>query len=584
MACLMFWSSEIPWRPRYQKPPETTGDPLVPPSCIPKLCILRAALRLRLEPLLARLRHQLLRLDGAKFVELAPLALPLAFLPWFLVFAERSLEQPLFRDPAMMHMMAWCMRRGQKLYEDVAMPNGPLIYVIHALIQIFAGESERALRKADLVLQIVGGGTLGAILAPARHWLSRSVWAAVGAAIWMSYVFTLNWSDTLQRETYYALIASVGLALAYVHGHASTRGNRIAVFVAGFLTCLVVFGKQTTVLYPALALIGLLLAEGPERASWQQRVLWFTAGGVAVSALMLLVLVVFGSLPGFWYWFVVYPLRVYRFQHAIAWDDALMGIHPINSVPALTATLAGVFAIAFRLLPRAAIVLVGPPLLLLLAGAAQRKGWQYHFQPAIVGVAVASVLAMAAAWKVVRSAKPQAGAWAVVALVCWYWFGRISESPWRAAKTGADQAPDIIVRAQVADFLRAKTRDDARVLYYGIDPYTLYLAKRLPADPHIVSFELTYDPAVAQPPSKAAPTPEERHVIDRLQQEAANRFCSRIMRAPPQAVVLDPVAGNMGADPLQDILKWCPDFRAELEGRYEPPQRFGPSSVYVRRE
>jgi len=167
--------------------------------------------------------------------------------------------------------------------------------------------------------------------------------------------------------------------------------------------------------------------------------------------------------------------------------------------------------------------------------------------------------------------------------VTWYASSTLAASPWRTPDSGAHRDAEVVQRQKVAEFLRKRTREDARVFYYGIDPYTLYLAKRLPADPHIVSFEVNFGPATSAPPSRGGPTRKQREAIDELQARAANKLCTRLREVRPQALVFDVTRRDTGPDAVEDVLRLCPAFRDELAKRYELAQRFGKLRIYLRR-
>ena len=69
----------------------------------------------------------------------------------------------------MMQFTGWGIRHGLKLYRDTG-TTGRLgsSHFLEAAIQIVFGESDRALRVADIVLQITGSVLMGVLLAPRR--------------------------------------------------------------------------------------------------------------------------------------------------------------------------------------------------------------------------------------------------------------------------------------------------------------------------------------------------------------------------------------------------------------------------------
>src|SRR4029077_5417608 len=85
-------------------------------------------------------------------------------------------------DHSLYQYTAWSVRHGDRLYRDVAVPDGPFITWLHAIIQIIAGESDRSFRWADLILQTGGALAIGFVVAPYR---GRAAWSGAIATLWL---------------------------------------------------------------------------------------------------------------------------------------------------------------------------------------------------------------------------------------------------------------------------------------------------------------------------------------------------------------------------------------------------------------
>ncbi len=522
---------------------------------------------------------------GPSLEALAPLVLVLATAPWLYFFAKHYTSQPLFRDPGMFQYVGWCLRHGERLYDTVSMPDGPFIHFWHAFLQTLGGTTDRAFRTIDLLVHIVGGGLLGAALRPrtgSRPILVTAVWAALGTCLWLTYIFAFYWSDSSQREMYYALFGTLGLATAFAVITAE-RPSRSMLVLAGVLCAAPALGKHTGLVYPALAALSLFVARRQAK-SWRDAWRWFFTG-VGGAVLVALVLVaIFGSLRGFVYWHYVYALEVYRFIHSVPLDQVFLGMDPARGFPllAVLATGGGLVAIATRLLSPAAVGLVLAPSLQFLSGVMQGKGWGYQFHPAVAGAFAVLLLALGRVSECKPSAANpvlRAGAiWVAFTLTLAYCVRELQQSPWRKPEDAAN-SPEVVTRQKVAELLRARTPREARVLYYGIDPYTLYLAERRPAIPQLVSFMVNFSVPTAKSKTSAA----QRARIGQLERAAAADVCQRFRAHAPAAIVAATSPPNTGPDALQDLAQFCPEIGVALRDRYERVADIGGTAVFLAR-
>ena len=161
-----------------------------------------------------------------------PVAIPAvaiaALLPWVLYCARSYPAHALYFDHSMYQYTGWCVRHGISLYGEVAVPDGPFITWLHAVVQIVAGESDRAFRIADLVIQTLGAFAVGFVLAPRRR---RALWASAIATLWLAQYFRYDWHWTAQREAYYALAGYLGMAMLVIATRARSPGAVLALAV-----------------------------------------------------------------------------------------------------------------------------------------------------------------------------------------------------------------------------------------------------------------------------------------------------------------------------------------------------------------
>jgi hypothetical protein len=151
------------------------------------------------------------RLRWARVARIAvPAGIAIALAPWLLVCARTYPAHPLQFDHAIYQYTAWCIRHGERLYGDVAVPDGPFITWLHAVVQIIAGESDAAFRWADLAIQSAGAFAIGLAVASHRR---RVAWAAAIAVLWLAQYFRYDWLWTAQREAYYAIFGYLGMGL-----------------------------------------------------------------------------------------------------------------------------------------------------------------------------------------------------------------------------------------------------------------------------------------------------------------------------------------------------------------------------------
>jgi hypothetical protein len=525
-------------------------------------------------------------------LQLVPLLLVAGLLPWLALCVPNYVDQPLWRDPGVFQYVAWCIRRGERLYDGIVMPDGPLVYMIHIPIQLFTGTSDAAFRAVDFGLHASISMLMGALLAGTvpgtRGVAGRAVWALVLCAVWMANVVSPGIGP--QREAYYALLGSLAIVLAWVAPFHAARGREVASFLAGFFSMLVAFGKHSGIVYVALAAMTLVLGARPGDPRWG-RMRSYGLGIVGATALVLLFVACVGSLRGMAFWYFAYPFEVHRYILAIPAGDVLTDVQVREAHElALTTTVGGIAAIVCGLLPRASAGIFLAPALQCAAAILQRKGWMYHNQPAVFGAFLALVVGFLHLWSREEEddGRPRVLGWIALVLVFACTILTLGGSIYLNGGGPMHlHEHDYDMRQRVSRFLREQTGPADRVFYYGIDPHTLYLAQRLPASPYsTVSFVLDFAPALAPPPppAGAGPGPEARRRIEELQRVVADDMCDRVIRSPPRAMVFTSIPPNTGPDAVADVVGLCSALGPMLGDRYGPPTEFSETRVYLRRD
>jgi hypothetical protein len=519
---------------------------------------------------------------------LAPLLVVAGLLPWLVFSVPNYIDQPLFRDSGMFQYVAWCIRKGERLYDTVTMPDGPFIYLIHIPIQIVCGPSDRAFRAGGVCVHFVVAAFMGALLAGSsretRRVQGRLVWALILAIVWIVQVVSSDSGS--QREPFYAVFGSLGLVLAYAAPFHTRRAHLVALFLSGFFPALVAFGKPSGVIYLGLSGLTVLLGAATREARWRSLRVHLIGVGVGVAFVLLFVASV-GSLRGMGFWYFVYSFQVYRYLFAFrAWE--LMIHSPLWTVQytGLVATVGGLAAVAVGLLPRGAAGICLAPTLQIAAGHLQRKGWDYQYEPVVLGSLLVLAHGFFACWCGEVEGQPRSRGLRWIALVLV--FSRSLDTVGAGSflrSTGPAGGHDVEMREQVATYLETHTNRDDRVFYFGIDPYTLYLAHRLPAIPEPVSFVLDYAPvlAVPPPPEGRGPDSAARARIGELQAVVAKDACARLSAHPPAAMVFTKYPPNTSEDPVADVAALCPDLKSMLRERYESSARYSETEVYLRK-
>jgi hypothetical protein len=502
-----------------------------------------------------------------------PAGIAITLVPWIVICARTYPAHPLQFDHTIYQYTAWCIRHGERLYGDVAMPDGPFITWLHALIQIIAGESDRAFRWADLVIQIAGASAIGFVVAARRH---RWLWATAIAALWLAQYFRYDWLWTAQREAYYAMVGYLGMALVLL---ATRRRGRYAIALSiagGVLVGSQLFGKPTGAIFVVLGLLPPIFGP-PGRL---RRVGWTLAGVALAIAICMLLIELTASPNGFLFWYFRVP-RLYRYMMGSAEPLQLfLAIDLHTKVLVGLALAAGVVGIGCKILPRGYLGVALAPALFLGAIVLQRKGYPYQSHPVTAGATLMFALLVI---ELVRRRGRYAGIGAIVALLVVadatselarsWWID--PEVPSAVRQWGAphDNNADLFAAARTVARI---TEADDRVFAYGPAAKILFEARRRPAVPPFINYLLNIRRA-----TKIELTPALRADLDALQRSIAHRACPRLTQHPAAVVVCDGAYWSDGPG-LSDAMEVCPQLAYVKPPEYREVATYGCWHVHAR--
>jgi hypothetical protein len=519
---------------------------------------------------------------------LAPAVVPLALAPFVVAWARCELKEPLFSNTLVFQYTGWCIRHGLRLYRDVGMTDGPFIHYLQASMQLFVGMSDRGFRKADLFLQVAGSAVMGASVAPAAHakravrWMDRAVWALLSVTVWLAWYFTFRWENTTEREAFYGLFGSTGLALVYAAGSGTARRAKVCMVAGALLVASQVFGKPTGVMYPAAALLSILLPNAGSALDMRGRLRWFFTGCAACVAAVVLLLLVSGSIAGYFHWCWRIPYVGNRFLFR---SNPLLYLYTTYwerfARVVLFSLFGGVAAIATGLVPLRGLGIVVLPTIAFVGACLQGRGYDYHLMPAIAAVHLVLVLVVAGAWT--SAGEPWSTGRAAVAAGALVFagneaFANLLDSAYRW--NGDDSKWDVTDHTscetdkEVGAFVRAHTKPDDWVYSYdaGNAHVVLMNAERRTASPYLQAYYL--DPVGILSQSKVQPTPHELVALKELQRYNREQACTAIMGHRPTAVVFS------SYDTAIDI---CPPVRDLLKTDFELAKSIGSYQIYLRK-
>jgi hypothetical protein len=550
---------------------------------------------------------------------LSPAVIALPPLFWIADATRRASLTTLGRDQGIFQYVAWALSQGEVDYRDVRDVNGPLTHGVHLLFLALGGADEHRFRVLDLTVTgltfaIVGACLPGACSGRARprapDALERVAWAIAAWVVLGGQYLLFGYWDLAQRESFFDWFMLPSVALQLVAQScppgAALRSRLLA--AAGALSVIPWFGKPTYALFTVAQLAAIALEPPPRGVRPSKRAIAaFTLGGAAGAATQLALLFAYGDALAFARLQLADVPAMYRF----IWPRAAADIfsNPWCATQAIFGAAGAVVLIGLvvaREMPARVVAVALVPLCAIASVVAQAKGFPYHFHPVTAGVALQWLVF--AAWLTDRT-RVASRRRALVRLVP-VAFGVVvalrvatsmEDSPhiravwllW-GAETPEDRAtrdyfshfpePDFFPyeMRQTAAYLREHTGPRDRVQTYGMDPYLLFLARRLSATPYIYGYDLDADAALAGG-TGSRPDEAQSARIRAIRDAHEADMLARVQARPPAAFVfLDNSPLLSAADALRDFEVHCPRAASWFHERYRETARFGHDHVWMR--
>lgn len=503
-------------------------------------------------------------------------AVPVVLAPLVIHQTLIELASPLFRDATQNQYTGWCVAHGVKLYAGIGAPDGPFIHFVHALIQLFVGIKDSACRRADLVLHVAGSGLMGALLAPRVGGQPASaprcaLWALVGVSLWLSWYMSGGWWHTVHTDPYYALCGYVGLVLVYASGEMPKHKARLAAMLGGAFVTLVIFSRHSGIAFPGAAAVAILFVDDPEREMRGLRAKWALLGALIGAAVMVSAVVMLGSIPGFWFWYFRYPFGFYRWVGKQNGLGLIFGPFLEATILAVVLTAGLVAGIRAKMLPRRSIAFAVASVLFLIAACIVGKGWSNHVQQTTAATIPAALLLLGKLSTLdgpVREARYKVALGLAVVFVGYRIASMLVAGPSWAHQ--AEEQADIAPAIAVGEFVKAHTRPDDTMFFYGHELHAALYAERRPAVPYVANMMINTEGWYRSLPAApgVGPNPEQRTVMKAIQAEIAADTCERLMTKPPAAMVfLDESLGQFHHG-VAEVTELCPTLPGLLSDRY----------------
>jgi hypothetical protein len=548
---------------------------------------------------------------------LAPLVLALPPMAWVADATRRASLTPLGRDQGIFQYVAWALQQGQVDYRDVRDVNGPLTHWIHLALLALGGADDHRFRFLDLLVTGLTFAAVGACLPGLRSTrrpdaLERLAWAVAGWVVLSGQYLLYGYWDLAQRESFFDwfLLPSVALQLVAQAPSPRARSPRRPILLAfvGALSIMPWFGKPT---YAAFSLVQVLALVADDTLPWSRRrgLLAFAAGGAIGAASQLVVLAFLGAPLAFARIQLVDVPAMYRF----IWPRAAMDIFSnawcaTQAIFAITGTAVLVGLVALREMPARVLGVALLPLCALASVTAQAKGFPYHFHPLTASVHLQWLVFAAWLAERARVARRDLALVRLVPLAAAAVFSlrvatSMEDSPhiratwllWGASTPEARSTREYFAHfperdyfpyelRETADYLAKHTQPQDRVQLYGMDPYLLFLARRLSATPYIYAYDLNADAALGGGTGGHPDGPQsERIRAIRDAHEADLR--ARVIAQPPAAFVfLDAAPLLAQTDAWEDFADHCAATAAWVRERYRETARFGHNHVWLRKD
>jgi hypothetical protein len=540
----------------------------------------------------------------------AAIALPPLF--WVVDGTRRAAAATLGRDQGIFQYVAWAIRHGAVDYRDVRDVNGPLTHWVHALFLALGGADEHRFRILDLAVTGASFAVVGACLPhfarPIRaRPLERAAWASAAWVALSAQYLLYSWWDSAQRESFFDwfMLPSVALQLAAQRPRA--RHGRWLLGAAGLLSVTPWFGKPTYALVTLAQAAALAADRG---LGSRRRALVAFGSGVGAGAVAALALVAStGDVVAFLRVQLVDVPAMYRF----IWPRTAAEIlaHPFFGTYAALAVAGAVVLGALVLegvMPPSVTAPALVPLAALAGMIAQAKGFPYHMHPVTAGVHLQWLvfvawlddrLGVGARRRALLRLVPLGAAAALAVRLT----TALADAPplgdpfllWGAGSAEARASEAFVehfVRVdffpgelrEAAAYLREHTAPTDTVQEYGMDPYVLFLARRMSASPYIYAYDLDADAALAGG-SAARPNGAQSSRIRAMARAHEDDLLARVVASPPGAFVfIDSSPLLSEADAHADFEHHCPRVAAWVAQRYRDAANFGHVHVWLRSE
>lgn len=522
----------------------------------------------------------------------------------------------LGRNQGIFQYVAWALLHGSRDYADLHEINGPLGPLVHMLVLAAGGADEHVFRSVDVAVSslvfFAAGASLPGIAArpgdPPRPWWERLLWGFAGWAVLGAQYVVFGWWDTSQRESFYDLFLVSSLALqlwASAPNGASGRHRLVLWFASGLLGALTWFGKPTCALFAILqAVVAWLDRFDPTSRRWRMAAL--AAGWAAAAACMLGFLVGYGDVRGFVRIVLLETPRLYGPIWAKTVHDCYFAWGNAPKLNTALATLAAALLLgATRRFPlRCAL-----PAALLLGGVVvffvQRKAFPYHLHAASAGTRLVWLaIAASAVERLGGDARMAVRVSPVLCAIAIGWQSRddarlssYAQSDWDVAgATARDRAAEAYVGRfpwddflawdlrRGAAFLDATTSPSDRVQLFGMDPYLLFLARRLSASPYVYSFELDVDASLSGG-SAGKPAGSEQAWIAKTGEEHVREMQAAVEAHPPAAFVfVERLPFTYPPDSEEDFGEHCQTTWEWMATRYRRAAHLGGVRVWLRND
>lgn len=551
----------------------------------------------------ARARHELTRRA------IVPLVLTLVPLFWVIDASHRVTLTTIGRDQGIFQYIAWAVRDGAVDYRDVRDVNGPLVHLIHLVMQKLGGGDEQRFHLLDLIatgtsFAIVGALLPGVVSGRRPKTSERALWALATWVILSAQYFLYSYWNQAQRESFsdWFLLPSIALQIA--------RPNRASAFrrvtIVAALSTLTWFGKSSFVVFTVMQ-FGVLLLDRDLDLTRRDRVKAFVLGGVLGGVVPLLYLFRYGDILAYLQVTVRDVPQVYRFIWARSAREILGDEGPLaDATFGLTVAALLCALIAQRTLPRRMLALALAPVCGLTSAIVQHKGFDYHFHPLTATTHIGVLLMLLVLWEKYRFApeKRATGRYIALGVTAAYTLfvatamktSPLTRNVWilGGGETPEDRSGQEYFDTfktndffpweirQGARYLSDVTSEHARVQVYGMDPYLLFLAGRRSATPYIYAYDLNADAALEGGWSNR-PTWIESERIRAWRRDHERDLLARLEATPPEAFVfIDRAPLTSWPDAWEDFKHCCKDTSRWVAEHYHAGRSFGEVHVWLR--